>query len=91
MVEAEKEDSPNSKKPLSAADAAPTPILIDTMAEAAKACAFLRMHKVLAMDMEGAPLEKRTSLLQLAASPNEVMICDGMPFFCPSFVPLCIL
>ena len=69
MVEAE-EDSPNSsKKPM---DAAPTPILINTIAEATKACAFLRMHKVLAMDMEGAPLEKRTSLLQLAASPNEV-------------------
>ena len=56
----------------------PTPILIDTMAEAAKACAFLRTHKVLAMDMEGAPLETRTCLLQLAASPREVYIFDLM-------------
>jgi hypothetical protein len=51
-------------------------VVIDTLAAAGVACARLRQHKVLALDMEGAPLGRVTSLLQLAASVNEVYVFD---------------
>ena len=54
--------------------------LVQTVAEAAEACARLRKCKVIALDMEGAPLERQTSLLQLAASAREVYVFDLLAF-----------
>ncbi len=42
------------------------PLVIDTLHAAGRACAALRGHRILAMDLEGAPLETRISLLQIA-------------------------
>ena len=50
--------------------------LIDTWEAARAACARLREHRLLALDMEGAPLATRASLLQLAVSPQEVYVFD---------------
>jgi hypothetical protein len=59
--------------------------LIHTWPAAREACARLRKHKLLALDMEGAPLSTCTSLLQLAVSPQEVYVFDvltlGQPLF----------
>lgn len=51
-------------------------VLVDTPAAAAAACARLRTSRLLAFDMEGAPLGQLTSLLQLAVSPAEVYVFD---------------
>lgn len=53
-----------------------SPPIIDTWPAAEAACARLRAHRLLALDMEGAPLETHTSLLQLAVSPQEIYIFD---------------
>ena len=50
--------------------------LICTWPRAREACARLRECRLLALDMEGAPLGVRTSLLQLAVSPDEIYLFD---------------
>jgi ribonuclease D len=51
--------------------------LVDTWPAADAACARLRTCRIVALDMEGAPLgDGPTSLLQLAVSPCEVFLFD---------------
>jgi ribonuclease D len=54
--------------------------LIDTWEQADAACVRLRTtastHRVLALDMEGAPLSTCTTLLQIALSPQEIFVFD---------------
>lgn len=53
-----------------------SPWLIDTWSDADAACASLRKHTLLALDMEGSPLATRTELLQLAVSSAEIYVFD---------------
>jgi len=50
--------------------------LVNTWPLAHAACARLRTARVIAMDIEGAPLGVCTSLLQLAVSPDEIYVFD---------------
>ena len=50
--------------------------LVDTWPLAQAACARLRTARVIALDLEGAPLGVCTSLLQLAVAPDEIYVFD---------------
>jgi hypothetical protein len=51
-------------------------VVVDTWEAAAQACARLRVCRIVALDMEGAPLGQVTSLLQLALSCDEIYLFD---------------
>ena len=50
--------------------------VVQTLQDAAAACASIASYNRIALDMEGAPLGRNTSLLQIAVSDHEVFIFD---------------
>jgi ribonuclease D len=55
-----------------------TPVVIDTLDAADRACVTLLNQRVIALDLEGAPLADRISLLQIASGDGstEVFLFD---------------